>query len=71
MPRKKPSWLMQLVTIAEKGAGARRAGLPRECPFATRGYGQGFQGQRRKAWLDGWDAADREIQESSHEGRQP
>jgi ribosome modulation factor len=62
----KSQWNGQLYTISLKGSKARREGVSLEaCPYPQR-YTQrsGFQFARAKAWIDGWECADREIREA-------
>jgi hypothetical protein len=55
------SWTMHLMAVTNKGADARRAGLPKESPYTMR---SNLNRCRAEAWLDGWDCADREIREA-------
>lgn len=58
-------WLMQIVTIENKGYDAFKAGVPKsECPYQdgcrnTNGAGGSVQQQRRRAWCRGWELAER------------
>lgn len=62
MAKRRRSWVRHLFDITNKGGDARRAGLPRDCPYAE--ARRGVQRQRAAAWLEGWDCADREIREA-------
>jgi hypothetical protein len=58
---KNRTWLQHMMAVANKGADARRAGLPRFGPYSLR---SNLNRCRAEAWLDGWDCADREIREA-------
>lgn len=65
MVKYRSRWGMQLITIAWRGAEARRAGLPKVSPYdSTSGRLKGFQRQRNAAWVDGWKEADRDLAEA-------
>lgn len=66
---KRVSWLWQLVRITNKGYAAFVAGVaPDQNPYKVSsnggGHGGSVQGQRRRAWLEGWCLAEREKKEA-------
>ena len=49
-------WREQLINIYERGAQAKRDGIPRcQCPYK---YASGVQRQRQTYWLMGWNRTD-------------
>lgn len=52
-----------LAKLSKSGATARQLRLPRLSPFTLKGLSTSEDVLRKnKAWLDGWDKADREIE---------
>lgn len=56
-------WRLQLIGIYNRGADAKRAGLPRAaCPYKI---GSGVQRQRRSYWFQGWDSTTDDTTDSA------
>ena len=52
--------LRGMMTITDAGYDARSRGAERKSPYD---HSKGFNVQRNKAWLEGWDCRDRELAE--------
>ncbi len=69
--RRKSTWLMQMVTITQRGIDDFTAGVARDAgPYHeghrnNQGPGGNLQRKRREAWLEGWKLAEKEAVEKA------